>query len=56
MDDPVLVRGFECLGDLPRDGECFVDRKRALRDPLGQRRAFDQLQDQRADRPVSSNP
>ena len=30
MDDPLLVRGFERLGDLLRDRQRFVDRDRAL--------------------------
>jgi hypothetical protein len=48
MDDPRLVRRFERFGDLPRDGQRFVERNRTLRDPIGQRRAFHQLQHQRA--------
>ena len=38
MDDALLVRRFERLGDLPRDRQRLVERDRASRDPLGQRR------------------
>jgi len=48
MDDARLVGRFECLSDLPRDRQRFVERDRSLRDPIGQRRAFHQLQHQRA--------
>ena len=34
MDDALLVRGFERLGDLPGDGQRFVERDRATRDAL----------------------
>ena len=47
MDDPLLVRRFERLGDLLRDRQRFVERHRALRDPIGERRTLDQLQHQR---------
>ena len=46
MDDPLLVRGFERLGDLGRDGERFVDGKRAARDALVQALAVDELEDE----------
>ena len=42
-----LVRGFERLGDLPRDGQRFVDRNRPTRDPRAQILAFDQFHHQR---------
>ena len=42
------MRRFERLGDLPRDRQRFVERDRARRDPLGERRPFDQLQHERA--------
>ena len=48
MDDALVVRGFEAVGDLPGDLERLVERNRALLDPLGQRRALDQLHDERA--------
>ncbi len=50
MNDPALVRRLERVGDLPRDGQCLVERHAASRDPIGQRRAFDQLQHQRVHR------
>ena len=50
MDDALLVRGFECIGDLLRDRDGFVERKWTARDPIGQRVAFDQFEDERPDR------
>jgi hypothetical protein len=58
MDDALLVCGFERVGDLRRDRERLVQRKaryaRArpngtgpLRDEIGKRRTFDELQDER---------
>ena len=44
---PALVRGFERLGDLPRDRQRLVERNRPARDALGERLAFDQFQDER---------
>ena len=44
MDDPLLVRGFERLGDLPGDRKSLFERKRAARDALRQRRPLDQLE------------
>ena len=49
MNDPLLVRRFEGFGDLPGDGERFVDRDRPLRDAVRQRRPLDQFEDQRPD-------
>ena len=46
MDDALLVRGFERLGDLPRDGQRLVERDRPARDALGQVFALDELHDQ----------
>ena len=46
MDDPLLVRGFERLGNLRRDRQRLTDRDRRGRDPIGERRAIDQLHDQ----------
>ena len=48
MDDPLVVRRFERLGDLLRDRQRLVERDRAARDPLRQILAFDQLHDERA--------
>ena len=56
MDDALLVRRLERLGDLPGDGQRFVQWKRPLRDAVGERRSFDQLQDERADALASSRP
>ena len=50
MDDALLVRRFERVGDLPRDRQRFVERNRALRDAIGERRPFDQLEDERVRR------
>ena len=49
MDDPLLVRGFERLGDLLRDGQCFVDRDRASRDALREILALDEFHHERRD-------
>jgi hypothetical protein len=46
MDDALLVRGLERLRDLARDRDRLVLRNRPLRDAIGQRRSFDQLEDQ----------
>ena len=46
MDDTPLMRRFEGFGDLLGDVEGLVERDRALRDPVRQRRAFDELEDQ----------
>ena len=34
MNDPLLVRGFEGFGDLPGDGQRFIERDRAAGDAL----------------------
>ena len=49
VDDSLIVRRFERLGDLLRNRERLRERNRALCDPLGKRRAFNQLHDQRMD-------
>ena len=36
MDDALLVRGLERLGDLPRDRQCLVERDRTTGDAFGQ--------------------
>ena len=43
MDDPLLVRGLERLGDLSRDRERLIDRNCALNDPIGQRHTLDEF-------------
>jgi hypothetical protein len=48
MDDALLMRRFERLGNLPRDRQGLVERDRSLGDPIGQRRAFHQFKHQRA--------
>ena len=48
VDDALLVRGFECLGDLPGDGQRLVERNRASRDTLREVVALDQLHHERA--------
>ena len=40
MDDPAFVRRFERIGDLPRDGDRFVNGDRSLGDAIGERRAL----------------
>ena len=37
MDDALLVRRLERLGDLPRDRQRLVERDRAARDAIGER-------------------
>src|SRR4029453_11758856 len=46
MDDSLLVRRLERLGDLLGPRQRLVDGNRPLRDPIGERRAFDELHDQ----------
>ena len=47
MDDASLVRRFERLRDLLRDGQRLIERNRSLRNAVGQCRPFDQLQHER---------
>ena len=49
MDDALLVRGFECGGDLPRVADRVADRYRSFRQSLCQGLAVDELEDERAD-------
>ncbi len=46
MDDARLVRRFERFGDLTRDRDGFVERDRPLGEALGERRSFDELEDE----------
>ena len=46
MDDAGFVRGFERLGNLPRNRDGLVERHRPLRNAVGERLALDQLEDQ----------
>ncbi len=48
VNDPLLVRGLERIGNLPPDRQRFTDRNRALRDSLRERVAFNQFEHQRA--------
>ena len=50
MDDALFVRGLECIGDLLRNRDRFIERKGTACDPIGQRVALDQFEDERADR------
>ena len=47
MDDAQSMCGFDGFRNLLRDGQSFVERDRTFRDPIGKRRAFDELQNQR---------
>ena len=47
MNDPLLVRRFEGIGDLFRDRQRFVERNRPARDPLREILAFDELEHER---------
>ena len=49
MDDALLVRGFERLGDLLRDRQRFVEWNRAARDALRQVLALDEFHHQGGD-------
>jgi hypothetical protein len=43
MDDAVIVRGFERLGNLPREFERLLDRNRSLAEATGERLALYEL-------------
>jgi hypothetical protein len=47
VDDALLVRGVERVGDLPRKRERFAQQDGAGCEPIGECRAMDQLQDER---------
>ena len=47
MDDPLLVRRFERLGDLSRDRQRLVAWNRTLPDAIGERGPFHQFEDER---------
>ena len=48
MDDVVLVRRVECVGNLSRDVQRLVERNRALGDAIRERRTVHQFHDERA--------
>src|SRR4030095_13869979 len=50
MDDPLLVRRFERLGDLTRDRERLLDWQGTLGDAILERGPLDQLEHQRLGR------
>ena len=56
MDDALLVRGFERVGDLLRDRQRFVERDRAARDALRQILALDEFHHERGAAPDLSRP
>jgi hypothetical protein len=47
MDDALLVRSFECLGDLSCDGDGFVNGYRPAGQPVGDGGPLHQFHDQR---------
>ena len=47
MDDPLVMRGFKCRGDLAGDGQGLVEGDGALRDSVGQGLPVNQFKDQR---------
>ena len=49
MDDAFRMRRLERLGRLARDRQRLVHRQRPLMKAIGQRRAFDELEDERDD-------
>ena len=47
VDDALLMRGFERLGDLFRDGQRFVQRNGTVSNAVSERRSFDQFHHER---------
>src|SRR5215471_18555758 len=47
MDDALLVRGFERLGNLSRDRERFIEGKWTLCDPVGESWPVNEFEDER---------
>jgi len=47
VDDALLVGRLQRFGDLLCDGERLVDRKGTLHNPVSERRAVDELHDER---------
>ena len=56
MDDALLVRGFERLGDLRRDRQRLIERDRATRDALREILALDEFHHEGGHAPASSRP
>jgi hypothetical protein len=56
MHDALLVRGFQRVRDLASDGQRFGDRHGPARNPIRERRSFDQFQNERRDASASSKP
>ena len=52
MNDPLLVRGLQRLGDLFRDRQRLIDRDRPAHDALGEIIALDQFHHERRDAPA----
>ena len=48
MDDALFVSGLQCLSDLARDGQRFINRDGSLRDPIRERGSVHELQHERA--------
>ena len=46
VDDPLLVRRLQSIGNLPRDGQRFVQWDRAFTDPIGECGPLDQFHHQ----------
>ncbi len=49
VDDSLVVRLFQRLGDLSGDGEALLERQGSRGEPFGQRRSLDELHDEGAD-------
>jgi hypothetical protein len=47
MNDALLVRRFECLGQAGGDPQRFIGRNRTTCEALRERRSLDQLHDER---------
>ncbi len=46
VDDALLMRGFERVGDLPGDRHRLVSRQRAVGQPIGERHTIDELENE----------
>ncbi len=49
MHDPALVGGLQGRRDLARDGQRVGNRQLASSEPLGERRSFNEFEDERQD-------